>query len=516
MTSTIIRGQKADLTKTSPGLDRIVVGMGWQSAAGFDIDFSAFLLGANSKATADEDLIFYGNPAGAGGAMQLQTGARAAYAGATDNEQVSISLSRVPAAYERIAFTLTLYDGEQRKQNFTGVNGVYLRIIDERSGSELVRFTLDRTSGVETAIVVGELYRYNGEWKFSAVGSGYTGGLEALCRSFGIDVQAEADPQPPPPAAQPPAPAPAPQAQPAKPAAPAPSASPAQPFNPASPAPQPQPEGNPAPRNLGRPSQQSGGTPPVPPASQGGGGSASPRVIPPAPGSSAPAPQAGANSGGGASSSPASSAGAQPPAAPNLQKIELTKRGDKISLEKKAGSDSIGEILINLNWNQRAGGGFFGRTTGVDLDLGCLFELKDGYKGTVQALGRSFGSLNDEPYILLDGDDRTGTRAGGENMRINGAHLRDIKRIVVYAFIYEGAANWAQADGVVTIKQGAGPDIVVRLDEHGSRKGMCAIAMITNVDDQTFSIERLVEYFSGHREVDQAYRWGLRWTTGSK
>ncbi|WP_037283708.1 TerD family protein [Saccharibacillus sacchari] len=500
MTTTIIRGQKADLTKTNPGLDRIVVGMGWQGSPGVDIDFSAFLLGPGSKATADEDLIFYGNPAGAKGAVQLQTESRNAYAGVTDNEQVAISLSAVPAAYERIAFSLTLYEGEKRRQNFAGVNGVYLRIVDARSGSELVRFTLDKTSGVETAIVVGELYRYNGEWKFSAVGSGYTGGLEALCGSFGIDVQSEPEPAPTP---VPPAPTPA------RPSNPTPAPTPsAQPFNPV-PSQPPQPQGgNPSPLNLGRPSQQGGGNPP---ASSGSGQNGSaPRVIPPPPGSS-PAP-------GSQSGSPVPALAPTPapqPASPSLQKIELTKRGDKISLEKKAGTNSIGEILINLNWNQRQGTGFFGKTSGVDLDLGCLFELKDGYKGTVQALGRAFGSLDNEPYVMLDGDDRTGTKSGGENMRINGAHLRDIKRIVVYAFIYEGAANWAQADGVVTIK-GGGPDIVVRMDEHGSRKGMCAVAMITNVGDQTFSIERLVEYFSGHRELDQAYGWGLRWTTGSK
>ncbi|WP_172199920.1 TerD family protein [Saccharibacillus qingshengii] len=488
MTTTIIKGQKADLTKTNPGLDRIVVGMGWQASPGVDIDFSAFLLVPGSKAAADEDLIFYGNPSGAGGAMQLQTETRSAYAGITDSEQVSISLGGVPAAYERIAFSLTLYEGEKRRQNFAGVNGVYLRIVDARGGSELIRFTLDKTSGVETAIVVGELYRHNGEWKFNAVGSGYTGGLEALCRSFGIDVQSEPEPAPAP------TPPPAPPAQPSK---PTPAAQPSPPAQP--------PGGNPSPLNLGRPSQQGS-----PPASGGGLSGASPRVFPPAPGAApSPSPQA------GTPSIPAPPAPASQPAAPSLQKIELTKRGDKISLEKKAGTDSIGEILINLNWNQRKSTGFFGKTAGVDLDLGCLFELKDGHKGTVQALGRAFGSLSSEPYVMLDGDDRTGTKAGGENMRINGAHLRDIKRIVVYAFIYEGAANWAQADGVVTIK-GGGPDIIVRMDEHGSRKGMCAVAMITNVGDQTFSIERLVEYFSGHRELDQAYNWGLRWQTGSK
>ena len=197
-----------------------------------------------------------------------------------------------------------------------------------------------------------------------------------------------------------------------------------------------------------------------------------------------------------------------------FEKIELKKRGDVINLQK--GTGPIGEIVVNLNWNQKKKAGWFGNSGGVDLDLGCLFELKDGRKSTVQALGEAFGSLHRAPYIALDGDDRTGSVSTGENLRINGHEVAQIKRVLIYAFIYEGVTNWSEADGVVTIKQQGGPEIIVRLDEHNNRKGMCAIAMIRNVGDQTFSIEKLVEYYSGHRELDQAHNWGLRWEAGSK
>ena len=116
----------------------------------------------------------------------------------------------------------------------------------------------------------------------------------------------------------------------------------------------------------------------------------------------------------------------------------------------------------------------------------------------------------------MDGDDRTGAASGGENLRINGNEIAQIKRLVVYTFIYEGVANWAQADGVVTLTYPGGQDIEVRLDETRSGLTMCAIAMIENVNNETFKVERLVEYFSGHRQLDKAYGWGMQWRSGSK
>ena len=203
----------------------------------------------------------------------------------------------------------------------------------------------------------------------------------------------------------------------------------------------------------------------------------------------------------------------------NLNKIELTKKGQTINLEKK--SAALGEIVVNLNWNQQQQkGGFLssllGKNKGIDLDLGCLYELTNGDKGCVQALGNTFGSLTSMPYIQLDGDDRTGAVTGGENLRINGNQIAQIKRLVVYTFIYEGAANWAQADAVVTLTYPGGQDIVVRLDETRSNAGMCAIAMIENVNNETFRVERLVEYFNGHKQVDDAYGWGMEWRAATK
>lgn len=203
--------------------------------------------------------------------------------------------------------------------------------------------------------------------------------------------------------------------------------------------------------------------------------------------------------------------------------IELKKKGESINLSKK-GSD-VGEILVNLKWdqNQKAAksGGFLSSLFGggqknFDLDLGCLYELTSGEKGCVQALGNAFGSLNSFPYIQLDHDDRTGASTSGENLRINGSHIKDIKRVLVYAFIYEGAANWSEADGIVKLTYGGGDDIVVKLDEHRNGQIMCAIAMIENVNNETFSVKRLVEYFQGHAKLDKAYGWGMNWTAGSK
>lgn len=198
----------------------------------------------------------------------------------------------------------------------------------------------------------------------------------------------------------------------------------------------------------------------------------------------------------------------------NLQK------GQKVSLKKNA-SKGLGEILVNLNWNSTpVNKGFFaslfGGNSGIDLDLGCLYELKNGRKGTVQALGNAFGSLTSEPYISLDGDDRTGASAAGENLRINGDRIADIKRILVYTFIYEGVANWQQADATVTIKYPGAEDLVVKMDSYNTQNKMCALALLENVNDETFSVEKIVQFYPGHQAMDQAFHWGLRWVAGKK
>ena len=201
--------------------------------------------------------------------------------------------------------------------------------------------------------------------------------------------------------------------------------------------------------------------------------------------------------------------------------ISLSK-GQKINLQKPSPSSGLGEILVNLNWNSKpANQGFLkslfgGSSSGIDLDLGCLYELNDGRKGAVQALGNTFGSLTNPPYISLDGDDRTGNAAGGENLRINGNMISQIKRILVYTFIYEGVANWQQADAIVTIKYPGAEDIIVKMDTFNSSQKMCALAMLQNVNNDTFSIEKIIQFYGGHQLMDQAYGWGMRWTPGRK
>lgn len=198
----------------------------------------------------------------------------------------------------------------------------------------------------------------------------------------------------------------------------------------------------------------------------------------------------------------------------NLQK------GQKVNLEKKS-SVGLGEISVNLNWNSRpVKRGFLsslrGGNSGIDLDLGCLYELKNGKKGAVQALGNAFGTLNQEPYISLDGDDRTGAAAAGENLRINGNKLSEFKRILVYTFIYEGVANWQQADAIVTIKYPGAEDIIVKMDSYNSSNIMCGLALFENQNDQTFSVEKIVQFYQGHQALDQAFHWGMRWKAGRK
>ncbi len=195
------------------------------------------------------------------------------------------------------------------------------------------------------------------------------------------------------------------------------------------------------------------------------------------------------------------------------------QKGQKVNL-KKTKTSGLGEILVNLNWNAKpVKQGFFASLMGgggIDLDLGCLYELKDGRKGAVQALGNAFGQLAAPPFIALDGDDRTGTSKAGENLRINGNQIAQIKRVLVYTFIYEGVANWQQADATVTIQYPGAEDLIVKMDSYNSTNKMCGLALLENVNDETFSVEKIVQFYPGHSALDQAFGWGMRWTPGRK
>jgi tellurite resistance protein TerA len=196
----------------------------------------------------------------------------------------------------------------------------------------------------------------------------------------------------------------------------------------------------------------------------------------------------------------------------------LTKAAPTVSLTKQ-GSGS-GMLRVNLNWNARqTGGGLFRKVVQLDLDLGCLYEFTDGSKGVVQALGNAFTASPHgvrEPVIRLDKDDRSGASAEGENLFINLAYANQIRRVLVFAFIYEGAANWADAQGVVTLYPASGPQVVVHLDNPQNGARTCAIAMLEGGGGE-LTVRREVQYINGaQRVLDQTYGWGMQWTAGRK
>lgn len=186
------KGQKVDLTKGNPGLKKITVGLGWDvnhydGGADFDLDASAFLLGATGKVLRDEDFVFYSNAKDPSGAVRYGGDNRTGD-GEGDDEQIFVNLADIPADIQKVDFTVTIYDAIERRQNFGQVNNAYVRIVDDATGTELIRYDLEEDFSIETAVVVSEIYRHNGEWKFNAIGSGFQGGLEALCVNYGVNV----------------------------------------------------------------------------------------------------------------------------------------------------------------------------------------------------------------------------------------------------------------------------------------------------------------------------------------
>ncbi len=187
------KGQKISLSKEVPGLSRIMVGLGWDTNrydgnADFDLDASAFLVGANGKCTCSGDFVFYNNLEHPSGAVK-HMGDNRTGDGEGDDEQIFVDLSKIPANIEKIAVTVTIFDAEKRRQNFGQVSNAYCRMVNDDTGEEIIRYDLGEDFSIETAMVVGELYRHNGEWKFNAIGSGFSGGLAALCRNYGLDAE---------------------------------------------------------------------------------------------------------------------------------------------------------------------------------------------------------------------------------------------------------------------------------------------------------------------------------------
>lgn len=203
-----------------------------------------------------------------------------------------------------------------------------------------------------------------------------------------------------------------------------------------------------------------------------------------------------------------------PPPTVNLSKVTLDKSRRQVRLEKVGGP-----IKINLNWNRQPARGFLAKLTSkaVDLDLGAFvrFRLGDGVsQAVVQALGRSFGALDRPPFVRLRSDDRTGASRDGEWLDISGDRWREIDEVLIFAFIYEGVANWDSTDALVTLEV-QGQQVLTPLSEGQRDMGMCAVARLLNRDGQ-MQVERLNRYFASHSDMDRAYGWGFQWRAGSK
>ena len=193
MAITLSKGQKVSLTKGNPGLKHIVVGLGWDTnkydgGFDFDLDSAAFLLDENGKVNADTDFVFYNNLKHSSGAVE-HLGDNLTGEGDGDDEQVKVDLSLVPQNISKIAFTVTIHEALERRQNFGQVSNAYIRLVNVDTNEEIIRYDLGEDFSIETAVVFGELYKNNNEWKFNAIGSGYQGGLAALCANYGVDVE---------------------------------------------------------------------------------------------------------------------------------------------------------------------------------------------------------------------------------------------------------------------------------------------------------------------------------------
>jgi tellurium resistance protein TerD len=192
MTIVLSKGQRVDLTKTNPGLTKAIIGLGWDTnkysgGQDFDLDASAFLADANGKVVNELDFVFYNNLKSPDGGVE-HTGDNRTGAGDGDDEQIVIDFPKLSSHVERIGIAVTIHDADSRKQNFGQVSNAFVRVVNPETNEEILRFDLGEDFSIETAVVVCELYKHQEEWKFNAIGSGFSGGLAALCRNYGLEV----------------------------------------------------------------------------------------------------------------------------------------------------------------------------------------------------------------------------------------------------------------------------------------------------------------------------------------
>lgn len=191
MAVSLVKGGNVSLTKEAPGMTRIVVGLGWDArvtdGAAFDLDASVFMVGDDGKVLNDKSFIFFNNTTSPDGSVAHQGDNRTG-AGEGDDEQVKITLTGVTPEAKKLVFAVTIYDAESRKQNFGMVSNSYMRVVNDDNNTEIARFDLSEDASTETAMVFGELYRHNDEWKFKAIGQGFAGGLSALASQHGVSI----------------------------------------------------------------------------------------------------------------------------------------------------------------------------------------------------------------------------------------------------------------------------------------------------------------------------------------
>ena len=406
--------------------------------AGAAADFSAFRLFAGGKTRRDEDFVFYGQKRNDDGTISLSHDACSGV--------FSVDLARLAPDVEKVALAVT--------SDFPTVARLSSLTLEAAQGAEcLLRCSVEVARHDEAALILGEFYRRNGQWKFRFVAQGFRGGLKPLAEFYGVDVADDA-----------PAPAPSP-----------------------APAPAPSPVPGPAPSPAPRPA---------------------PSPVPPRPASSGPA-----HPGPAASPAPAPSRAVNlgkivlTKASP---RIDLTKH-------TLAGGMYRVNLNWNRAFTSRPSGlaGLFNLNRGIDLDLAAYVRLKNGDKTIVQALGKRFGSLEQPPFVKLLGDDRTGSQADGEWIHINGDRIDDLAEIIIFTFIYAGAPNWNATDAVVRVDIPGQPRIETRLVDGNEPLPMCAIARIINSGGK-LSIERLERYFRGHEDMDRFFGWGFTWRAGWK
>lgn len=191
MAVSLSKGGNVSLSKEAPGLKAVRVGLGWDTrvtdGSAFDLDASVFLLGEAGKVRSDADFVFYNNKNGGNGSVVHQ-GDNLTGEGSGDDEVVAVSLDQIPAEIQKLSFAVTIHDADARRQNFGMISNAFIRVLNEAGGAEIARYDLSEDASTETAMIFGDLYRHNGEWKFKAIGQGFAGGLGPLASSFGVNV----------------------------------------------------------------------------------------------------------------------------------------------------------------------------------------------------------------------------------------------------------------------------------------------------------------------------------------